>query len=343
MSIGPLFSVVIPTYNRRDKLLRCLRSVFVNNVRNVEVIVVDDGSTDSTGETIRQRYPEVKYYFQKNKGVSAARNTAIREARGEYIAFLDSDDTWYPDRIEIYTSIVHKLPEDVGLIFNDMDRLSAGLDSTNISYYPNYFGVNINDELSALSGKLSCCIQSQGTVIRHGNFYSRLIRGNVISPSCAIVKRSIFDKIGLFREDLAVAEDSELFLRVARSTNVAYIPVILTSLEPPGDSISLSKPQNNILKVQNTINYLAKFFNDEGDSNYRKLLKQRLANLNYSLGYHFLSSLDNKNARSCYLGTLRLQPLYWPAHLMLLGTFLPVAMFRIAHDLKKQLKNNACQ
>lgn len=335
MSTPPVFSVIIPTYNRKAKLLRCLKSVFQNNCNQLEVIVVDDGSTDSTGDAVSQVYPDVKYIYQQNKGVSAARNTGIRVAKGQYIAFLDSDDTWYPDKIDSYARVLHELPGDVGLIFNDMDMLSASSDTKGDSYYPDYFGVDIGKELSILTGKLIYPVQEKTVGIRYGYYFSRLIQGNMIQPSCAIVVRSVFDKVGLFREDLAVAEDSELFLRIARQFNVAFMPVILTSSDPPDNSTSLSRPQNNILKVQNTIKYITEYYNDEGRARYQRLLKSRLVELDFLLGYHFLSLLDRKKARSCYLQVIFARPLYWQAYLLLAVSYLPVVVLRKLHNLKK--------
>jgi len=93
-------SVVIPTYNRSHTLARALDSVIAQSVQPLEIIVIDDGSTDDTGTLVKSQYPDVKLYRQSNHGVSHARNRGIESANGEWIAFLDSDDAWYPGKLE---------------------------------------------------------------------------------------------------------------------------------------------------------------------------------------------------------------------------------------------------
>ena len=89
-------SVIIPTWNRAERLVNALQSVFSQSLLATEVIVVDDGSTDDTREIVRNQFPDVRYLFQQNKGVSSARNTGIKAASGDWIALLDSDDHWQP-------------------------------------------------------------------------------------------------------------------------------------------------------------------------------------------------------------------------------------------------------
>lgn len=92
-------SVVIPTYNRRDLLKRALLSMLAQTLLPTEIIVIDDGSTDDTAAMIRTEFPAVHYYHQENQGVGSARNTGIQHAIGDWIAFLDSDDEWLPEKL----------------------------------------------------------------------------------------------------------------------------------------------------------------------------------------------------------------------------------------------------
>ena len=93
-------SVIIPTYNRYEFLKRALNSVYAQTFLPSEVIVVDDGSTDNTSH-IQLDFPKIKYIYQKNSGVSSARNTGIKNATSDWIAFLDSDDTWLESKLEL--------------------------------------------------------------------------------------------------------------------------------------------------------------------------------------------------------------------------------------------------
>ena len=99
-------SVVIPSFNRSEVLQRALKSVYVQTRQPDEVIVVDDGSTDSTREMLRDSFPDVEYLYQSNQGVSSARNRGIERAKGNWIAFLDSDDEWLPNKLENQQAVV---------------------------------------------------------------------------------------------------------------------------------------------------------------------------------------------------------------------------------------------
>ncbi|MDZ4150052.1 glycosyltransferase family 2 protein, partial [Methylicorpusculum sp.] len=103
-------SVVIPTYNRCDFLRRALLSVVAQTLQPTEIIVVDDGSSDSTAVMIRDEFPEIKYYRQENYGVSSARNLGIQHAIGDWIALLDSDDEWLPEKLAMQTAALFTAP-----------------------------------------------------------------------------------------------------------------------------------------------------------------------------------------------------------------------------------------
>ena len=103
-------SVIIPTYNRSVLLERALRSIFNQTTRPAQVIVVDDGSSDDTSKRVCAEFPEVRYIRQCNQGVSSARNRGILEAREEWLAFLDSDDEWLPDKLQVQTRALEENP-----------------------------------------------------------------------------------------------------------------------------------------------------------------------------------------------------------------------------------------
>ena len=120
-----LVSVVVPTYNRAYCVRQAVDSALAQTYKHVEVLLIDDGSTDSTKALIGQAYcrePRVKYSYQENAGVSAARNHAIRVAQGEYVAFLDSDDEWKPWKLEVQMAVMAHLPK-IGMVWTDMEAV----------------------------------------------------------------------------------------------------------------------------------------------------------------------------------------------------------------------------
>ena len=118
-----LVSVVIPTYNRATELPSAIESVLGQTYPSVEVIIVDDGSTDGTEALIQTRFPRVRYLRQSNRGPAAARNAGIKAASGPYIAFLDSDDRWMPQKLERQIGLLRERPE-VGLVFSTVRFVS---------------------------------------------------------------------------------------------------------------------------------------------------------------------------------------------------------------------------
>ncbi len=191
-------SVVIPTCNRADLVLRALASVRAQTRPPSEILVVDDGSTDATIERIRAAFPEVTLLEQKNRGVSAARNTGIQKARGTFIALLDSDDEWLPQKLDRQLAAIEKAND------NDNDTLLCHTDEIWIRG-----GRRVNPMKKH---------QKYG-----GRIFERCLPLCVISPSSVLLHRSLFETIGLFDEDLPVCEDYDLWLRVTARYPVLYL------------------------------------------------------------------------------------------------------------------------
>ena len=118
-------SVVIPTYNRADTVPRAVQSVLAQTWPAKEIVVVDDGSSDNTREVLSGQGPQVKYVYQDNQGVSAARNTGIRAASGDLIALLDSDDEWEPWKLELQIAAFREFP-DLLIVGTDCYAIEPG-------------------------------------------------------------------------------------------------------------------------------------------------------------------------------------------------------------------------
>lgn len=188
-------SVVIPTCNRAPVISRAINSVLTQNRPPEEVIVVDDGSTDDTRQVIESSYAgKVKYIYQRNGGVSCARNAGIRQAKGDWIALLDSDDEWKPEKLELQLAALAREP-------------SYDFCHTNEIWIRN--GIRVNGMLKH---------EKSG-----GFIFEKCLPLCVISPSSALIKKTIFDEIGLFDEDLPVCEDYDFWLRYCWRKPVLYI------------------------------------------------------------------------------------------------------------------------
>ena len=187
-------SVIIPTWNRAERLMNTLQSVFSQSLPPTEVIVVDDGSTDDTREIVRNRFPDVRYIFQQNKGVSSARNTGIKAASGDWIALLDSDDHWQPDKLK-----------------QQCEQLCASPD----------YKICHSDEIWIRNGRRVNPMKKHAK--QGGHIFRQCLPLCVISPSAVLIHRDLFNEVGLFDERLPACEDYDLWLRICALHPVLYI------------------------------------------------------------------------------------------------------------------------
>lgn len=194
----PAVSVVIPAYNRAHCVVEAVESVLGQTFRASEVLVIDDGSTDATREVLARYRDRIRYIRQENAGPAAARNRGIRESRGEFVAFLDSDDLWRPNKLEL----------QVGEFRRD-DRM--GIVSTNVVFlYP-------DREVRTPFG------EKDTEAIRDG-FLDEFL----MVTSSVMIRTECFGRVGLFDETLQYAEDLDLFYRVARAYHCRILGDCLT-------------------------------------------------------------------------------------------------------------------
>ncbi len=189
-------SVIIPVYNRADILKTAIESIFCQSYKNIEIIVVDDGSILPVKNFIQPYLNRIRLIeLSQNKGVSFARNVGIKESQGEYIAFLDSDDIWLPFKLKLQMDFINK----------------SGLSIVH------------TDEFWWKKGKFV----NQGK--RHkkygGEIFEKILDTCRISPSSVLIKKNVFKKIGLFDEKFRACEDYDLWLRMALNYEIGYMPI----------------------------------------------------------------------------------------------------------------------
>jgi len=191
----PKVSVIIPTYNRLPMLKEAVDSVLTQDFGDMELIVVDDGSTDGTAEEIRQYGGKVKFIqHSENKGVSNARNRGILQARGKYIAFLDSDDLWVKRKLKIQVAFLDDNP---------------------------HYSICYTDEIWIRKGKRVNPMRKHAKY--SGWIFEKCLPLCTISPSSAMMRKTLFSKVGLFDEALPVCEDYDLWLRVSSRFPIFFI------------------------------------------------------------------------------------------------------------------------
>jgi len=194
IEIKPQVSVIIPTYNRGWIIKEAIDSVLAQDYTEFELIVVDDGSTDHTSDVLDSYRSVIKVLSQKNKGVSAARNRGIAQASGKFIAFLDSDDLWLPQKLSTQVEFFNKTPD-------------ALICQTEEVWIRNGLRVNPKKRHKKPSGMI----------------FKLSLELCLVSPSAVMIKRSLFDRVGEFDETLLACEDYDLWLRISCRFPIHFI------------------------------------------------------------------------------------------------------------------------
>jgi glycosyltransferase involved in cell wall biosynthesis len=204
-------SVIVPTYNRASLVGTAVRSVLRQAFTDLEVLVVDDGSTDDTERVVRDLAdPRVHYCrLPKNRGQAAARNEGLRRARGEFLAFQDSDDRWVPGKLGRFMSAFRAVSGEVGCVYSDMQRFWA---DGRISYH-------------------TSPVVLRGRWIDPKNRWYQVYR---LGIQAAVIRRRYLEAVGPFDETLRYFEDMELFMRLAMACDFVHIPEPLTEYVQTG-------------------------------------------------------------------------------------------------------------
>ena len=212
----PTVSVVIPTYNRSQYILECIESVFDQSYRDFEILVIDDGSIDDTkiklGPLIKKN--QIRYFNNIHNNASTARNLGIKNSIGELIAFLDSDDLFYPDKLERQVHYFQQNPDAkiVHANFEKFDDLG------------NFLGV-------------------RNTIFFSGNIYPQILEhwDMLMATSSVMVRADVFSEAGLFDENLKYGEDLDMWARISKQYSFHHIPESLVKVRVHDDNQSKNK------------------------------------------------------------------------------------------------------
>ena len=299
----PVVSVIIPTYNRAHSIVRSIQSILNQTYQDFEIIVVDDGSTDNTQEIIKEIQTQdkrIRYIrYENNKGAPTARNTGIKTARSDYIAFQDSDDEWFPEKLEKQMKAFGSAPPEVGVVYTGYYRL--GKRKT--------YGPSIKRKKTK----------------REGDIFNSLLEENLVGTPTILIKRGCFERAGLFDERLPAFQDWELVIRLSKYYDFIFLdePLLVSPDTPDGISAN-RKARASALEL-----ILEKHFEDfKKDKKSLSKHKRSLSKHYYRIGTSPCSDEDILAKIKYLLKAIKISPFNSKILIFLLLTFLGQDNFR---------------
>jgi len=280
MATTPDISVIVPTYNRAHLVAEAINSVLAQTLGSLEVIVIDDGSTDNTLEVL-QTFNDVRIrvIHQHNMGIGGARNTGIRTARGKYIAFLDSDDIWLPELLATEVPVLEERPE-IDIVYAKAQAMDA-------------------------TGNLKP--QMLGTAERFpGEYLRSMLYGFFGCLPTTILRRECFDSVGLFDESLKGRVDWDMFLRISQYHQFHFINRVLARYR--FHEGRTTGPKSPVFRevTQNHITVLDTFFAQPGLSEDILSFKNTAyRNAYLAAGMQFLNTRNRRETMSCFAHAMR--------------------------------------
>jgi len=260
-------SVVIPTYNRYHILKRALESVYAQSYPAFEVIVIDDGSSDNTAQ-IQEDFPNIKYFYQNNSGVSSARNLGIKKAVNKWIAFLDSDDEWHEN----------KLQEQVTFHKNNPKTLMS---YTNEKWIRDGVAVKVPKKFRKFGGEI----------------FTECLSHCIIAPSATMIHKTLLERVGVFDENLEVCEDYDLWLRVALENEIGLVDKkLIAKYGGDEDQLSVKHWGMDRFRVQ-SLEKIYTFSGAKRDLIAQTLVKKYTLLLKGALKYDKISDINSYNKK----------------------------------------------
>jgi len=301
----PTVSVIIPSYNCEAYIAETIGSVLDQTFGDLELIVVDDGSTDRTRDIVLSYGAPVRLLSQKNAGVCAARNYGIREARGEYLCLMDHDDYWFPDKLVLQLEQMQRHPE-VGLVYSSFIWWHPGEDGA----FPDH---NTFDQASFSEG-----IDERFS----GWIYHELLLDCWVLTSAALIRAEVFGKCGMYDESLPYSEDWDLWLRISQEYPFIKLkrPLTLYRQHPrQGNRVPRSIDYRTELLAKSAAKW--GLCSRDGRCVAKRQFNRNIARYHSEYGLHNLSAGNLKAANRAFLKAWSRYPLNWKSL-----AFIPAAL-----------------
>lgn len=306
-----MISVIIPTYNCDKYICEALDSVLDQTYSDYEIIVIDDGSTDTTRAMIANRYPSVRYYYVQNNGVSSARNAGISMAQGELIAFLDADDKWLAEKLEKQAAMF--VDETVGLVFTE-------------NYFFNEQGIS---EFTA----------NKKDRLMHGNIVRNIFLNSYVVTSTVMVRKSVFDQVGMFEEELSVAEDDNMWMRIGMKYGIALLDERLVQYRMTVGSLS-SDFNALVIGANKQLELLRSRYTDLYNSLGWLTIRKKYADLYFSEAYRDFTQGNYTLSRTRFIDSFKNYPFRLRSLFYFLSTYLSWQTIEMIRGMKRRIMKN---
>jgi len=330
----PKVSVIIPTFNCGSYISEGIDSALNQTFKDFEIIIVDDGSTDNTKEIVQEyieKHPKIiKYFYQSNQGVASARNKGIMESKGEYIAILEADDVWLPEKIRMQVKILNE-NSDAAMVYTDAEMFEGDhLIRASLCH-----STHANQKIDGFRKKIQQCQFNDGTILKE-SLFDELLFGNLIVTLSVVMRKNCLSDVGNFDSHLAI-DDYDYWIRISEKFPIIYLNKITTRYRYRENSLSgknsLRSARYNEFGAKAIEKVLKKY------PNKKNILAKRISLLYRTSCWSYLNNLNLDKTREmafkslCYYG---FQP---KLYLYILISFLPVNFVRLV----KKIKNILCQ
>lgn len=319
----PLVSVIVPTHNCRDYICESIDTVLNQSYKNIEVVVVDDGSTDDTKRLLEQYGARVTYYYQEQQGVAAARNFGLKQVRGPLVALQDADDRWLPNKIEAQVRALQRFPESK-LVFSDyatFDKSGVILPSA-CSRFP-HLQLWLDQH------------RVQGTSMAHGQLYWELMLGNCIGTCSVLAVKDALAEYNGFDGAFKTGEDLDLWLQISTKYPVLYIDEVLAEYRVNPSGLSGSLETRNMTWSFDRARVREKHLRQNlVPASIRRKVERLQRKHCWELGRACLDGGKHEKARDWFLTGIRYRPFDWVMWLYTAFTFLPPSVVGLGKRAK---------
>jgi glycosyltransferase involved in cell wall biosynthesis len=301
----PKVSIILPIYNSAQFIEEALESIRQQTFQDYEVLVVDDGSGDQTGEIVKRHKDRLRYIYQEHGGPAKARNRGIRESTGKYVAFLDSDDLWLPTKLEKQVDMMDRNPE---------------------------LGMVITENL---------CFNERGVFMPSMGKRKRLMGGDVaknifvhswVGTPTVMVKREVFDRVGLFEEQLQLAEDDNMWVRIAVNFKVGLLDEVLVKVRDHPSRTILDR-EKMFESVRANIELLSHKYAGIRER-IQSAIPLKYSRLYFEMGYFSFENQNYPEARAAFQQGIKSYGWYWKNYVYFLLCCLPKRLIRKLKHIK---------